>query len=87
MDIIGAGHAALKAGLPGLHVLLETCIEDPEQSPPVRKNPGVFSDHHARGFITDNMRLVVGGSMNPFEPDSLMDLQVSNRISIIVMSR
>jgi chemotaxis protein MotA len=35
-----------------------------------------MADHHALEFITDYMRLMVGGSMNPFELENLMDLEL-----------
>lgn len=64
-----------KARKEGL-MALENDIEEPEQSEIFKKYPKVMADHHALEFITDYMRLMVGGSMNPFELENLMDLEL-----------
>jgi chemotaxis protein MotA len=64
-----------KARKEGL-MALENDIEEPEQSEIFKKYPKVLADHHALEFITDYMRLMVGGSMNPFELENLMDLEL-----------
>lgn len=64
-----------KARKEGL-MALENDIEEPQQSEIFKKYPKVLGDHHALDFITDYMRLMVGGSMNPFELENLMDLEL-----------
>ncbi len=64
-----------KARKEGL-MALENDIEEPEQSEIFKKYPAVMADHHALEFITDYLRLMVGGSMNPFELENLMDLEL-----------
>ncbi|WP_127477516.1 flagellar motor stator protein MotA [Sulfurivermis fontis] len=64
-----------KARKEGL-MALENDIEEPQQSEIFKKYPKILADHHALDFITDYMRLMVGGSMNPFELENLMDLEL-----------
>jgi flagellar motor stator protein MotA len=64
-----------KARKEGL-MALENDIEEPQQSEIFKKYPKVLADHHVLDFITDYMRLMVGGSMNPFELENLMDLEL-----------
>jgi len=64
-----------KARKEGL-MALENDIEEPAQSEIFKKYPKVMADHHALEFITDYLRLMVGGSMNPFELENLMDLEL-----------
>jgi chemotaxis protein MotA len=35
-----------------------------------------MADHHVMDFISDYLRLMVGGNMNPFELENLMDLEL-----------
>ncbi|MBI5617386.1 MAG: flagellar motor stator protein MotA [Gammaproteobacteria bacterium] len=56
---------------------LENDVENPESSPIFSKYPNVLSNHHAVEFLTDYLRLIVGGSIkNAFELDSLMDIEL-----------
>ena len=43
------------------------------QSPLFSKYPKILSDHHVIEFITDYLRLMVGGNLNPLEIENLMD--------------
>lgn len=61
-----------KARKEGL-MAVEGDIEEPENSEIFNKYPKILKHRHVLHFITDYMRLVVGGSMNPFELESLMD--------------
>ncbi|MCG5510244.1 flagellar motor stator protein MotA [Ectothiorhodospira lacustris] len=63
---------ARKEGLMGI----EGDVEEPENSPLFEKYPRVLKNHHAVEFISDYMRLVVSGSMNSFELDNLMDIDI-----------
>lgn len=63
---------ARKEGLMGI----EADIEAPESSALFQKYPLISKDHHATEFISDYMRLVVSGNMNPFELESLMDVEI-----------
>ena len=64
-----------KARKEGL-MALENDVEEPEESPIFNKYPKIMSDHHAMDFITDYLRLMVGGSMNPMELENLMDVEL-----------
>ena len=61
-----------KAGL----MALEADIEEPHDSPIFQKYPKILADHHAMDFISDYLRLMVGGNMNPFELENLMDIEL-----------
>lgn len=57
-------------------IALEADIEDPQKSAIFTKYPGVLQDHHALDFICDYFRMMVGGSMNAFEIENLMDIEL-----------
>ncbi len=65
----------LKARKDGF-VALERDIDDPAKSPIFSKYASAISDHHVIDFITDYLRLMVGGNMNAFEIESLMDKEI-----------
>lgn len=64
-----------KARMQGL-LSLEADIEDPHNSPILAKYPRLTSDHHIIDFISDYLRLMVSGTMNPIEIESLMDAEL-----------
>lgn len=64
-----------KARKEGL-MALENDVEEPGESEIFKKYPKIAADHHVMDFITDYLRLMVGGSMNPFELENLMDLEL-----------
>ncbi len=55
---------------------LEGDIEDPEKSAIFSKYPDVLADHHLTEFITDYLRLMVGGNLNAMEIENLMDNEI-----------
>lgn len=56
---------------------LEADVEEPEKSPIFSKYPSLQNDHHALDFLTDYLRLMVGGSIkNAFELENLMDVEL-----------
>lgn len=63
---------ARKEGLMGI----EGDVEEPESSPLFQEHPKVLANPHAAEFISDYMRLIISGSMNPHELDALMDLDL-----------
>ncbi|WP_043748839.1 flagellar motor stator protein MotA [Imhoffiella purpurea] len=77
MEALGFMYAlftkARKEGLMGI----ESDIEEPQNSPLFQKFPRLLKDHHACEFISDYMRLVVSGNMNPFELDNLMEVELT----------
>ena len=56
---------------------VEADIEEPHESPLFSKYPNIVADHHIIEFICDYLRLMVGGNMNPFELENLMDMELS----------
>jgi chemotaxis protein MotA len=55
---------------------IESDVESPEQSPIFSKYPMIVSDHHAMEFMTDYLRIMVGGNLNAFEIENLMDVEI-----------
>lgn len=52
---------------------IEADVDDPENSPLFSKYPKILADHHAVEFMTDYLRLMVGGNLNSMEIENLMD--------------
>lgn len=55
---------------------IESDIENPDASPLFSKYPTVSSDHHLMEFLTDYLRMMVGGNLNAFEIENLMDIEI-----------
>lgn len=55
---------------------IENDIENPESSPIFSKYPSVMADAHAIEFLTDYLRMMVGGNLNAFEIENLMDIEI-----------
>lgn len=55
---------------------IESDVENPEASPIFSKYPHIQNDHHAMEFLTDYMRMMVGGNLNAFEIENLMDVEI-----------
>lgn len=57
---------------------LESHIEDPASSSVFSAYPRLLAEHHLIEFITDCLRLIVGGNMEPHELEALLDAEVEN---------
>lgn len=55
---------------------IEADIENPEGSALFSKYPSVMADHHVVEFVTDYLRMMVGGNLNAFEIENLMDIEI-----------
>lgn len=55
---------------------IESDVDDPHNSPIFSKYPAIVSDHHVIEFITDYLRLMVGGNLNSMEIENLMDSEL-----------
>lgn len=55
---------------------VEGDVEEPHSSPLFSKFPSVTADHHVVEFMTDYLRMMVGGNLNAFEIESLMDQEI-----------
>lgn len=56
---------------------IEQDVEDPHASPVFSKYATILSDHHVVDFIADYLRLMVGGNLNAFEIENLMDNEMA----------
>lgn len=55
---------------------IESDVEAPHESPIFSKYPLISNDHHIVEFITDYLRIMVGGNLNAFEIENLMDNEI-----------
>jgi chemotaxis protein MotA len=55
---------------------IEADLEKPENSPTFKKYPKILDDHHMVQFITDCLRLIVGGNLDPHELESLLEYEL-----------
>jgi len=55
---------------------VESDVDAPDQSPVFQKYPTILADHHLIEFLTDYLRLMVGGNLNAFEIENLMDNEI-----------
>jgi len=55
---------------------IEADVDDPQNSPIFTKYPSILGDHHVVEFITDYLRLMVGGNLNALEIENLMDSEL-----------
>jgi chemotaxis protein MotA len=55
---------------------VESDIDAPEQSALFTRFPAILADHHLTEFITDYLRLIVSGNMDPYQIENLMDNEI-----------
>ena len=55
---------------------IEGDIDKPEESSLFAKYPLVLADHHMLEFLTDYLRLMVSGNMDPIQLENLMDNEI-----------
>jgi chemotaxis protein MotA len=55
---------------------LERHVEDPAKSDVFKKYPRVVADKHMLEFITDCLRLISGGNLDPHELESLLEYEL-----------
>ncbi len=55
---------------------IESDVDDPQNSPIFTKYPAILADHHVTEFMTDYLRLMVGGNLNALEIENLMDSEL-----------
>ena len=60
---------------------VEADVESPAQSAVFGRHPEIAADHHLVEFITDYLRLMVSGNMNPMEIETLMDHEIDTHHS------
>jgi chemotaxis protein MotA len=57
-------------------VAIESHIEGPDKSLVFKRYPRVLANHHVVTFLCDSLRLVLLGSVPPFDLESLMDGEI-----------
>jgi chemotaxis protein MotA len=55
---------------------IENDVENPGSSPLFSKYPVLAADHHLIEFTCDYLRMMVGGNLNAFEIENLMDMEI-----------
>jgi chemotaxis protein MotA len=55
---------------------IEADVDDPEESAIFTQYPSILADHEIVEFMTDYLRLMVGGNLNAFELENLMDNEI-----------
>lgn len=76
MDLLGLMYALFsKSRKEGL-MALEGDIDEPHESEIFKTYPSLIKNHHLIDFICDYLRLMVGGNMNAFELEGLMDVEL-----------
>lgn len=55
---------------------IENDVEEPHSSALFSKYPRILENHHVLEFLTDYLRLMVGGNLNTFEIENLMDNEI-----------
>jgi chemotaxis protein MotA len=57
-------------------LVLESHVENPDESELFSQFPQFYADKHAVGFLCDYLRMMVLGSENPYEMEPLMDEEI-----------
>jgi chemotaxis protein MotA len=55
---------------------IENDVENPHDSPVFSKYPSIARDHHVMEFLTDYLRMMVGGNLNALEIENLMEMEI-----------
>ena len=76
LELLGLMYAIFKIAKSKGMLTLEAHVENPEESDLFKTFPLFYSDHHARTFMCDYLRMMVLGSDNPHEMESLIDEEI-----------
>jgi chemotaxis protein MotA len=55
---------------------VEMDVEKPSDSSIFKNYPEFLSDHHARDFVCDTLRMAITGGVEPFDMDQMMELDM-----------
>lgn len=55
---------------------VEMDVEKPGESPIFKSFPEFLTDHHARDFVCDTLRMAITGGVEPFDMDQMMELDM-----------
>ncbi len=76
MELLALMYEVLqKARKEGL-MSIERDVDAPAESPIFTKYENIAKDHHLVEFITDYLRMMVSGNLNPHEIENLMDSEI-----------
>jgi chemotaxis protein MotA len=76
MDLMGLLYTLLaKVRKEGL-MSIETDVDNPQESEIFGQYPNIIADPQILEFMTDYLRLMVGGNLNAFELENLMDNEI-----------
>jgi chemotaxis protein MotA len=67
---------ARKDGLVGL----ESHIEDPENSPILKKYPGFHKNHHARDLLCDTLKVLLTGTVQDHHLSEILDMDLERHV-------
>lgn len=76
MELMALLYVLLSKGRKDGMMALEMDVDDPLNSPIFAQYPMILGDAPIVEFLTDYLRLIVSGNMNPFEIESLMDHEI-----------
>ncbi|WP_025917149.1 flagellar motor stator protein MotA [Herminiimonas sp. CN] len=76
MELMALLYVLLAKGRKDGMLALESDIDDPANSPVFTQYPMILSDARVIEFLTDYLRLIVSGNMDPFEIESLIDHEI-----------
>ena len=76
LELLGLMYAIFKIAKSKGLLTLEAHVENPEESELFKTFPLFYNDHHARTFLCDYLRMMVLGSDNPHEMETLIDEEI-----------
>lgn len=76
MELMALLYVLLAKGRKDGMLALESDIDDPANSPVFSQYPMIFKDAKVIEFLTDYLRLIVSGNMDPFEIEALIDHEI-----------
>jgi chemotaxis protein MotA len=76
VDLLKLVYDILMSARKGGMLSIEKHIDDPKASDIFSKYPRILEDHHMVEFITDCLRLMVGGNLDPHELESLLEYEL-----------
>jgi len=76
LELMALLYVLLAKGRKDGMLALESDIDDPANSPIFAQYPEILANPKVIEFLTDYMRLIVSGNMDPFEIESLMDHEI-----------
>lgn len=76
MELMALLYVLLAKGRKDGMLALESDIDEPANSPVFAQYPMILSDARVIEFLTDYLRLIVSGNMDPFEIESLIDHEI-----------